>query len=63
MPRKNHMLSIPAMIYIASCFLGLYIALGKHGKEVKFVYDARPALVASLFIWALLWWGGFFALH
>lgn len=53
-------LNTPQIIYIALTFFGLiYIALN-HGRP-KGKYDVMSSSIATVVIYALLYWGGFFS--
>lgn len=51
----------PPLIYMSMTLLSLGIELARHGQEKKTKVDFYSSLFATVVIYALLWWGGFFA--
>ncbi len=50
---------IAQLIYIALTLIGLGMAFAKHGEEEKKKYNGWVSLFATIIIWTILWWGGF----
>lgn len=54
---------LPQLIYLFFTAIGLGVALCDHGKLKKCGRcreNATPAIVATIVVYWLLWWGGFF---
>ena len=51
---------IPQLIYLSLGLVGLGFAIAKHGEEKTGKENAWINTIVQLFIWTLLYWGGFF---
>jgi len=50
----------PQITYLSLIFLGLLIMSNKHGKQKVGVYSFWETLFASIPLWVILYFGGFF---
>lgn len=50
----------PQIIWIALTFGGIVLNAVKHGKPKEGTYNAFIAVVTSLIVGGILYWGGFF---
>lgn len=53
-------MSTPAVIYLALTFLGLGLAIAKHG-EPRPPLNAWGVIIGTSVVCGLLYWGGFFS--
>lgn len=50
----------PQIILLFLMVIGFEVTLRHHGEPREDKYDAWLALIGSIVLLALLWWGGFF---
>ena len=55
----NIVLEWPQLIYILLTLIGLVFVSMEHGKP--YTRDANASLIATIIIYGLLYWGGFFS--
>ncbi|QWY14277.1 hypothetical protein [Xanthomonas phage M29] len=54
-------MNAPQLIYLALMFVGIGIAVSKHGQPETGKHNAWVTLIASALVINLLLWGGFFS--
>ncbi|WNL50900.1 hypothetical protein Murka_0064 [Xanthomonas phage Murka] len=55
------LMNAPQLIYLALMFVGIGIAVSKHGQPETGKHNAWVTLIASALVINLLLWGGFFS--